>query len=79
MELWNYAKCCDSIQTMPTPLRRCILQLTRQSHSLEKFASGLEFLGYNLTRLEEYGRLVLFLNTFTLMRALAKKMIRALG
>jgi len=48
------------------------LQLTRQSHSLEKFASGLEFLGYNLTRLEEYGRLVLFLNTFTLMRAAGK-------
>jgi hypothetical protein len=60
MELWNYAKCCDSIQTMPTPLRLCILQLTRQRHSLEKFASGLEFLGYNLTRLEEYGRLVVY-------------------
>ena len=56
MELWNYAKCCDSIQTMQTRLRLCISQLTRQSHSLEMFASVLEFLDYNLTRLEEYGR-----------------------
>jgi hypothetical protein len=38
------------------------------------FASVLEFLGYNLTRLEEYGRrLVVPLYAFTLMRALAKK------
>ena len=38
------------------------------------FASVLEFLGYNLTRLEEYGRrLVVFLHAFTLMSALAKK------
>ena len=54
MELWNYAKCCDSTQTMQTRLRLCILPLTRQSHSLEMFASVLEFLGDNLTRLEEY-------------------------
>jgi len=38
------------------------------------FASVLEFLGYNLTWLEEYGRrLVGPLYAFTLMRALAKK------
>jgi hypothetical protein len=38
------------------------------------FASVLEFLGYNLTRLEEHGRrLVVPLYAFTLMRALAKK------
>ena len=38
------------------------------------FASVLEFLGYNLTRLEEYGRrLVVPLYAFTLMRALATK------
>jgi hypothetical protein len=37
------------------------------------FASVLEFLGYNLTRLEEYGRLVVPLYAFTLMRRLAKK------
>jgi hypothetical protein len=37
------------------------------------FAIVLEFLGHNLTRLEEYGRrLVLPLYAFTLMRALAK-------
>jgi hypothetical protein len=74
MELWNYAKCCDSTQTMQTRLRLCISQLTRQSHSLEMFASVLEFLGYNITRLEEHGRrLVVPLYAFTLMRALAKK------
>src|SRR5205807_3670061 len=74
MELLNYAKCCDSTQTMQMRLRRCILQLTRQSHSLEMLTSILEFLGYNLTRLEEYepprGRAFL---CFTLMRALATK------
>ena len=48
MELWNYAKCSDSTQTMQTRRRPCILQLTRQSHSLEMFAGVLEFLGYNL-------------------------------
>ena len=38
------------------------------------FASVLEFLGYNLTWLEEYGRrLVVPLYAFILMRALAKK------
>ena len=38
------------------------------------FASVLEFLGYNLSRLEEYGRrLVVPLYAFTLMRALATK------
>lgn len=79
MELWNYAKCCDLIRTMRTRLRLCISQLTRQSHSLEMFASVLEFLGYNLTWLEEYGRLVVPLYAFTLMRALAKKIDTSLG
>ena len=50
MVLWNYAKFCDSTQTMQTRPRPCISQLTRQSHSLEMFAGVLEFLGYNLTR-----------------------------
>lgn len=43
------------------------------------FASVLEFLGYNLTWLEEYGRLVVPLYAFTLMRALAKKIDTSLG